>query len=159
MSIEEKGRPGLRVARRLAEDTNLYSGGVFLGRLGQAQEQHDAYAQGGVSEVVGAGLTLPPGEHAAPNEQKPEDEGRNEDEEAFRRDLSRGHKDNHGDGRGDHRKDAEEYPSNVSNGRPPPKERVEERNDDDSAGDEVTGGSVTVLDIIRHEQAHDELHM
>ena len=106
----------------------------------------------------GAGLTLPPGEHAAPDEQKPEDKRRVEDEGAFRRDLSRGHEGNQGDGRcGDH-KYAEDYPSNVSNGRPPPEEGLEECNHDHSAGDEVTSLKSAVLDIIGHDQAHDKLH-
>jgi len=107
----------------------------------------------------GAGLTLPPGEHAAPDEKKPEDERRDENDEGFRRDLSRGHEDNHGGDRGGDPNEAEEYSSNVSNSRSPPKEGEEERNDDDSTGYGITGVSVTVLDIIGHEQTHDELHL
>ena len=71
-------------------------------------------------------LTLPPGEHAAHDQQKTEDERRDEHVEAFRRDLSRGHEDNHGDDRGDGPKDAEDYASNVSNGRSPPDEGQQE---------------------------------
>jgi len=55
-----------------------------------------------------ARLALSPSEHAAHDEQDPEDERRDEHVEALRRNLSRGHEDNHGDDRGGGPKDAED---------------------------------------------------
>ena len=54
------------------------------------------------------GLTVVPGQHAAPDQQNPEDERRDEHVEAFRRDFPGRHGDNYGDGRGDEAKETEE---------------------------------------------------